>query len=56
MKLEDYYTLRVYTRYDFSDHFAIFARAENITGQKYETTLGYPALRSAVYGGAEMKF
>ena len=56
VKLEDYYTLRVYTRYDFNDHFAIFARAENITGQKYETTLGYPALRSAVYGGAEVKF
>ena len=54
--LKDYVTLRVYSRYDFNDHVAIFARGENLTDRHYETTLGFPALPIGVYGGVEVKF
>jgi vitamin B12 transporter len=54
--LSDYYTVRVYSRFEINDHLAIFARGENITGERCQTTLGFPGLRSAFYGGAELKF
>lgn len=54
--LKNYATLRIYSRYDFNDHVAIFARGENLTDTSYQTTLGYPALPIAGYGGVEVKF
>ena len=54
--LENYATLRVYSRYEINDHAAITARAENLTNTYYETKLGYPALPLGFYGGVEIFF
>jgi vitamin B12 transporter len=54
--LENYATLRAYTRYELNDHAAIMARGENLTNTAYETRLGYPALPVGFYGGVEITF
>ena len=56
VKLPNYWTARIYSRYMFNDHFSIFARVENVTNTHYEDALGYPGLPIGVYGGAEIKF
>jgi vitamin B12 transporter len=56
VNLGDYWTARIYSRYTFNDHFAIFARIENMTGSHYEDVLGYPALPIGVYGGINIRF
>lgn len=54
--IENYATLRAYTRYEINDHAAITARGENLTNTYYETKLGYPALPLGFYGGVEISF
>jgi len=54
--LKNYFTARLYSRYEFNDHLALFVRGENITNTHYETLLGYPALPIGIYGGVEFKF
>ncbi|HWB59232.1 MAG TPA: TonB-dependent receptor [Chthoniobacteraceae bacterium] len=56
VKLQDYWTARVYTRYDINDHFSIFARIENVTNTQYQDALGYPGLPIGFYAGAQIKF
>ncbi len=56
VKLQDYWTARIYSRYTFNDHFSIFARVENVTNSNYQDSLGFPGLPIGVYGGAEIKF
>ncbi|PTY02364.1 hypothetical protein DB346_09660 [Verrucomicrobia bacterium LW23] len=54
--VEDTFSLRLFTRYDVNEHFAVTARAENLTDDKNAAQLGYPPLGRAVYGGIEVKF
>ena len=52
----DYWLLRAYARWELNDHFAIAFRGENLTDQHYQTTIGYPALGTALFCGAEIRF
>ena len=52
----DYWVLRAYARWEFNSHFAITFRGENLTDQHYQTTIGYPALGTALFCGAEIRF
>jgi hypothetical protein len=45
-----------YARWEFNSHFAITFRGENLTDQHYQTTIGYPALGTALFCGAEIRF
>jgi vitamin B12 transporter len=55
--MQNYATLRAYTRYEINDHAALHhARGENLTNTSYETRLGYPALPIGFYGGVEIAF
>jgi vitamin B12 transporter len=56
VRLNDYWVLRTYVRWQVNDHLAFTFRAENLSDQHYYTTIGYPALRAAVFGGAEVHF
>lgn len=56
INLGDYWTARIYSRYNVNDHFAIFARIENVTDSHHEDVLGYPALPIGVYGGINIRF
>lgn len=42
--------------YDLSEHFEIFARAENLTNEDYYEVFGFPTQPRAVYAGARVKF
>jgi outer membrane cobalamin receptor len=39
-----------------NDHIAFTFRVENLSDQHYDTTIGFPALGTAVFGGAEVRF
>jgi outer membrane receptor for ferric coprogen and ferric-rhodotorulic acid len=54
--LADYWVLRAFARWELNDHFAITFRGENLTDQHYQTTIGYPALGTALFCGAEIRF
>jgi len=56
VRLGDYWTARIYSRYTFNDHFSVFGRIENLTNTHYQDALGYPGLPVGVYGGVELKF
>ena len=56
LDLKDFFTARVYSRYEHNDHVAIFGRVENLTNTDYEITTGEPALPIGFYGGVELKF
>ncbi len=59
-KLDDYYTVRAYARYEVNDNVALHMRVENLTNQDYVTEGSYPIdyLGSGVgvYGGITVKF
>ena len=54
--------LTAYTKLDFAlrwqlhKHFQIFARAENLTDERYQEAFGYPALGRGFYGGLRAQF
>jgi vitamin B12 transporter len=56
VRLNDYWVLRTYARWQVNDHLAFTFRVENLSDQHYYTTIGYPALGTAVFGGAEIHF
>jgi vitamin B12 transporter len=56
VRLNDYWVLRTYARWQVNDHLAFTFRVENLSDQHYYTTIGYPALGTAVFGGAEVHF
>jgi vitamin B12 transporter len=56
VRLNDYWVLRTYARWQVNDHLAFTFRVENLSDQHYYTTIGYPALGTAVFGGAEVRF
>ena len=56
VRLANYFTARIYSRYEVNDHLAVFVRGENITNAHYQTMAGFPALPIGIYGGVEVKF
>ncbi len=54
--IEDYLVLRFTASYQICRNCEIFTRVENMTDQRYEETLGYPAPRAAAYAGLKFKF
>lgn len=65
-RLDDYYTLRWYVRYDVSENLSLHLRVENLTNQKFisqpgynDPVFGYPAMLGAgigVYAGCSFRF
>jgi vitamin B12 transporter len=56
VELGDYWDLRAYARWDITSNFALTFRGENLADQHYETTIGFPALGTALFCGAEIRF
>jgi vitamin B12 transporter len=56
VRLGDYWVLRAYARWELNSHFALTLRGENLADQHYETTIGFPALGTTLFCGAEIRF
>ena len=54
--LEDYLRLRLTANYEVSKNCDLFARVENLLGERYQEVLGYAAMRTGVYGGIRLRF
>ncbi|MGJ8652233.1 MAG: TonB-dependent receptor [Opitutaceae bacterium] len=53
---EDYFVVELHLEWDICEHLTIFARAENLLDEEYESVLGYPALGRTGYIGARWTF
>ena len=56
VSLGDYWVLRAYARWELNSHFALTLRGENLADQHYDTTIGFPALGTTLFCGAEIRF
>ena len=56
VRLGDYWVLRAYARWELNPHFALTLRGENLADQHYQTTIGFPALGTTLFCGAEIRF
>jgi vitamin B12 transporter len=56
VRLGDYWDLRAYARWQLNSHLALTFRGENLADQHYETTIGFPALGTTLFCGAEIRF
>lgn len=56
VRLGDYWVLRAYARWELNSHFAFTLRGENLADQHYDTTIGFPALGTTLFCGAEIRF
>lgn len=54
--VEDYLRLRLTASYQLTPNVELFARVENLLGEKYSEVLGYPAMRTGAYGGFRIRF
>jgi len=54
--VEDYLRLRLTASYEVCDNFEVFARVENLLGERYEEVLGFPAMRTGAYAGFRLRF
>lgn len=54
--IEDYNFVNFAAEYQVTDHVSIFGRVDNLTGEHYAEVLGFPALGTAIYGGAKLQF
>ena len=54
--LEDYMRIRATASFSLSKYSDIFARVENLLGERYQEVRGYPAPRTGVYAGIKVKF
>ena len=53
---EDSFVVDLVANCDINDKWSIFARAENVLDEEYESVAGYPSLGRTGYIGARMKF
>ncbi len=56
VELGDYWDLRAYARWDINSFLALTLRGENLADQHYQETIGFPALGTALFCGAEIRF
>lgn len=54
--IEDYLRLRLTVSYEVSRNLELFARVENLLGERYEEVLGFPAMRTGAYAGFRLRF
>lgn len=54
--IEDYAFLNLAAEYAVSPHLTIFARIDNLTGERYSEVYGFPALGRAAYGGFRVTY
>ena len=55
-RIEDYLRLRLTASYQVCENFELFARVENLIGEKYQEVLGFPAMRTGAYAGFKLRF
>jgi vitamin B12 transporter len=53
---EDSFVVDLVANWDVNDRWSIFARAENVLDEEYESVAGYPSLGRAAYVGARLSF
>ena len=53
---EDSFVVDLVANWDVNDRWSIFARAENVLDEEYESVAGYPSLGRAGYIGARVNF
>ena len=54
--VEDYLNVRLTANYEVSENLEIFARVENLLGERYEEVLNFPAMRTGAYAGFRLRF
>jgi len=54
--LEDYFVCRLAASWDVHEQVQLFGRIENLTGDEYEETFGFPALDTGLYAGVKARF
>jgi vitamin B12 transporter len=54
--LEDYLNVRLSANWRVSEHLDLFARVENLLGQKYAEIPGYPVMSTGAYAGLRLRF
>ncbi len=54
--LDDYILVNLSGSFDISKYLQIFARIENLFGEKYNEAYGYGTPASSVYGGLKVTF
>ncbi len=55
-QLDNYFLLRLYGRYEISDHIALSGRLENVLNQEYEEISNFPGRGFGAFGGVEVSF
>ncbi len=54
--LEDYLSVRLSANWRVSPHLDVFARVENLLGQKYQEIPGFPVMSTGAYAGFRLRF
>jgi len=54
--IEDYLNVRLSANWRVNEHLDIFARVENLLGQKYAEIPGYPVMSTGAYAGLRLRF
>ncbi len=54
--LEDYLNVRLSANLRVNEHLDLFARVENLLGQKYSEIPGYPVMSTGAYAGLRLRF
>ena len=53
---EDYLNVRLFANWQITPNIAVFGRIENLLGDDYADTRGFPALDTGAYAGVKVKF
>ncbi len=53
---EDYLRLRLTASYEVCKNLELFARVENLLGERYAEARGFPAMRTGAYAGFRLRF
>jgi vitamin B12 transporter len=54
--IEDYLRLRLTASYEVCKNLELFARVENLLGERYEEVLGFPTMRTGAFAGFRLRF
>lgn len=54
--IEDYLNVRLSANWRVNEHLDVFARVENLLGQKYAEIPGYPVMSTGAYAGLRLRF
>ncbi len=54
--LEDYLNVRLSANWRVNEHLDLFARVENLLGQKYAEIPGFPVMGTGAYAGLRLRF